>query len=522
MINGEISTVANLFKVVSCLENAGKPIQSAKIAKLLNDAQTKDESFLSIGLSLQLAASKLTRGEQTAFLNRIPGILAKADEIDGRYLQFEGGLGVTQSIVKGIFDLTTAANKETTGLTSSDVSKFVNYFLSRLTVQTAKGAAELLQILKLLSDNKHHIPVVIALDGSNVVNEQNTNIVVRLTDTIGQTLGREFRVTGKLNDLSDILKFSPVQGERSTRYVVDLEQQTKKLPAGTYNLQITVEPVKKVDKLLVINAFESTIVIQSSNVQLDSVEIGVGEKDQLAIKHESVEYPVSLKKKLECDNSQKISIKFCVRDLAQTKDLTVQQALIYFVNEKTRDEIVFVADQDRISKVYNKDINLAYRGKEFNYLNGDYSIRLVVGDLALQRSISWTVAEVNLQFDNHDPIIETSWLNRYKERPEIVHQFRQAEPRPPTSVSHAFTLLCLSPVLVLIACWSKIGLNLSKFPFTLSAVLFHGSLLLIFVLYTLFFIRLNMFTTIKCLSGVLFTAFLSGYFLLKHLASKSS
>lgn len=268
--------------------------------------------------------------------------------------------------------------------------------------------------------------------------------------------------------------------------------------------------------LVQLAAFDAQQRIKAT---LDSIEIGVGEKDQLAIKYDPLDYPAGLSKVLECDGNQKLSIKFCVRDLAKSEDISVQQALIYLVNERTNDEIVYIADQDRASKVYNKDINLNYKGRDFNYQSGDYAIRLLVGDTELEKSISWTLGKVNIQF-NQDPIIESSWLNRYLARPEIVHQFRQAEKRPPTLLSHAFTLLCLSPALVLIVCWSKIGLNFSNFSFSLSAVLFHGSLLLIFALYTLFFIRLNMFTTIKCLSGVLLTAFLSGHYLLKNLASK--
>ena len=256
-----------------------------------------------------------------------------------------------------------------------------------------------------------------------------------------------------------------------------------------------------------------------SNLKLDSVEIGIGDKDQLAIKYEPIEYPASLKSTLECDGSQKISIKFSVRDLDELNDLTVQQAAIFFVNKKTNDDIIYFADHNQVTKIYSKDINLAYKGKDFNYQSGDYAIKLIIGDSSFQKSIDWQLATINIQF-NQEPLIESSWLERYLAKPEIVHQFRQAEKRPPTLVSHAFTLLCLSPILILTFCWFKLGLNQSKFKLSISAFLFHGSLILVFALYTLFFIRLNMFTTCTCLSGVLGTLFLSGHYLLKDLASK--
>lgn len=262
---------------------------------------------------------------------------------------------------------------------------------------------------------------------------------------------------------------------------------------------------------------QSWVAGQQSSAKLDSVAIGVAEKDQLSIKYSLVEYPAGLSKPIECDGSQKVSIKFSVLD--QSGDISVQQAAIYLVNEQTNEEVIYLADQDRTSKEYSKDINLAYKGKDFGFQSGDYLIKLVVGDSSLSKSINWPLGQINIQF-SQDPVVEASWLERYLIKPEIVHQFRQAEKRPPAVVLQTFTLLSLSPVLVLFYCWVKIGLNLGKFRFSLSALLFHGSLLLIFALYTLFFVRLNMFTTMKCLSGVLVTAFISGHYLLKGLATK--
>ena len=115
--------------------------------------------------------------------------------------------------------------------------------------------------------------------------------------------------------------------------------------------------------------------------------------------------------------------------------------------------------------------------------------------------------------------LSLSWSQRYEMKPEIVHRFREPEKRPPVLVSFAFTAAVLAPVPILLLSWYLIGLNLSRFRFSLSALLFHGSLGLIFALYTLFYIRLNMFVTMKCLSGVLVIAFLSGYYLLRGLAS---
>ena len=78
-------------------------------------------------------------------------------------LQFEGGLSVTSSIVTGAYALAAKANKPEPGFKSDQAVKFANYFLSRKSVQTAKGGVALLEALGALADNKFHVPVAVTL-----------------------------------------------------------------------------------------------------------------------------------------------------------------------------------------------------------------------------------------------------------------------------------------------------------------------------------------------------------------------
>lgn len=51
--------------------------------------------------------------------------------------------------------------------------------------------------------------------------------------------------------------------------------------------------------------------------------------------------------------------------------------------------------------------------------------------------------------------------------------FREPEKRPPVFVSNLFTGLCVSPVLLLLILWIKLDVNVARFPFSLSAIVFH-------------------------------------------------
>lgn len=100
-----------------------------------------------------------------------------------------------------------------------------------------------------------------------------------------------------------------------------------------------------------------------------------------------------------------------------------------------------------------------------------------------------------------------------------MHQFRQPEKRPPTIVSDTFTVLLAVPFVILLAAWVKIGVNFHGLQFSLSALVFHATLAAIFALYAMFWLRMDMFTTLKCLIGLGVVAFLSGHSLLRSLAA---
>lgn len=54
--------------------------------------------------------------------------------------------------------------------------------------------------------------------------------------------------------------------------------------------------------------------------------------------------------------------------------------------------------------------------------------------------------------------------------------FREPEKRPPVFMSNVFTGLCLAPLLLLFILWATLDVNISKFPYSLSAIIFHFGL----------------------------------------------
>jgi len=142
--------------------------------------------------------------------------------------------------------------------------------------------------------------------------------------------------------------------------------------------------------------------------------------------------------------------------------------------------------------------------------------------------------------------------------PEIVHQFRAPDKRPPAVVSFAFTALVLAPFLFFLVgvsilqlncrkcntyspllfllsplfIYNKtkklvfVGANVSNFPFNSTAFFFaagfQGCIGSIFALFFIYWLRLNMVQTLCYLLALALAAIFFGQYALRYVASLRS
>jgi oligosaccharyltransferase complex subunit delta (ribophorin II) len=158
------------------------------------------------------------------------------------------------------------------------------------------------------------------------------------------------------------------------------------------------------------------------------------------------------------------------------------------------------------------------------------------------RSISsiYLQGDVNLKFlDDGTPMPagrRDDISDTYKPLPEIKHLFRQPDPRPPASVSSLFTLLVtVVPGLILVIgvsnfCsfydlhnrfqWLAVGVNFGHMPLSPFTLGFHGGLACILGLYGMFWLRLDMFVTLKYLTLIGAVTFMCGNVMLRTMAER--
>ncbi|XP_043284195.1 dolichyl-diphosphooligosaccharide--protein glycosyltransferase subunit 2 [Venturia canescens] len=524
VIEKETSTIPELYFATSALVTLSQKMSAAtvsKLVKLVQAALKKDDSIQNLGYTFHIASFL---GQEGKFAwDKIPDAVVQADETNGRLLHFEGGLPVTSLVIDGIARLSTSL-KEPPSVKDHQIVKLANYLLSRHSVQTPKGVVKLLSALTTLANNELNKPVSISLaEGGLIVSPEQPLVKVKVCDILGRPLPTTPVVVAnsatRVEDDVVVISKRNFEASPTDKTLFTMNLMEIKPHRGFYKIAISAGKVSNVVSVKVL-----------SEVRVDYLEIGTGDADQTTQpKLVKVAYPQKLAEKIEADSQQKLVIRFLLRDSANEKPMRVHQAFVrlYSVSStKQGREIHFVAEPDA-SHVYKFDMPVGSAAQTFGYQSGDYNVELIVGDATLSNSFAWPLASVSLKFPEPSgsevaaakkPSAYKQKPNIYTPKPEIQHMFREPEKRPPVFVSNLFTGLCLAPIFLLLGLWAKLRVNISKFPFSLSAIVFHLGLASIFILFGIFWLRLDMFVTLRYLLGLGVVTFLAGSKLLSQIA----
>merc|ERR1712142_1361919 len=198
--------------------------------------------------------------------------------------------------------------------------------------------------------------------------------------------------------------------------------------------------------------------------------------------------------------------------------MTAHQGFVRLTNLNTKQEIIFVTEAD--NTMTNKfDLDIGSGAKDFGHLSGSYSMELIIGDAIIENPFSWHLAALDLTFPEPTSPKKAP-LNQYAMKKIIKHEFKAPEKRPPKLVSSIFTALVIVPMFILFFLWARLGVNISNFPMSVSAIGFHVCLAGIFGFYTLYWHSLNMFQTLRYVGLLSIPTFLFGNRLLSSIAAE--
>ncbi|CAF0773108.1 unnamed protein product [Didymodactylos carnosus] len=520
-LQGDKTTLAELFYAVTSSRNLQIPVDEDQVEKRLKTLSKSDDSILGQAYVLMIA-SQLNTAVAKFYSDSIHDMVQQADEVDGKALQYEGGIGTTAMIFNAMYQL---ADKAAVPLKidAQHLSKFAYYFSTKRHVATIRSAYYLIKAYKLLSDPKHAVPVVVSRVSPASITPESPSVLVSITDLMGHPVGEISVVAESAKRKEDgvvVVSKQKLTPKASDFSVYELPFYDTKIPRGFYTIHLTLNHVKSETKLIGLS--DNTIEVKvTSEVTIENAEVNLADRDHSAqVKTHKLSYPTTLTDKMDIDYHQKLIVKFQIKDKKTNEYIRAQQCFLRFTNKQSQKEIIYLAEAGTNSQ-YKVEVDLTTNSNDFRHQSGLYEIVLIIGDALLQNSFSWKIIDANLGF-HEDAVSETRHTLSYTPKPEIRHMFRADEKRPPTVVSLIFSGLTLLPLLILLGLWIKLGFNLSGMPFGLSPLGFHVSHAAVFALMFLYWKYLNMFQTVRYLAIVSVPLFLFGHRVLATLAARRS
>lgn len=127
--------------------------------------------------------------------------------------------------------------------------------------------------------------------------------------------------------------------------------------------------------------------------------------------------------------------------------VTAHQAFLRFTHASEKVDTYFVLTADK-KKTHSIFLQFASLSKKFGYKSGLYKLQLIIGDPTFEKSIVWDLGEIDLLLASAPPPTPSPLYAKHllhesdttlKALPEIKHVMREQDPRPPITVSLAFT-----------------------------------------------------------------------------------
>ncbi|KAL5697327.1 hypothetical protein ACHQM5_030814 [Ranunculus cassubicifolius] len=548
LIKDEISE-GSLF-----LEDAEATFQSIK-ALSQSDGRWRysfngaESSTYAAGLALEslagvisLASSELDESMVGVAKNDIRKLFETIEKYDDGSFYFEerlveaaehhGALATTSSVVRGLTAFA-AVIPGKLDISGDKILGLAKFFLGVGVPGSAKDLFYQIDSLARLENNRVSSPLILSLPSTVISLTKKNLLKVKVNTVLGSDAPP---VTVKLvQAYSPDKKGTPLLenqeltfDSKSSTYELDLLPLN--IDIGSYVFVLRALLQNPEDKKIYATGGQTHVpVYVTGQAKIDSAEIAILDNDLGSIEtKKTLDLSSTSDMSLSANHLQKFRLSF---ELSSPlgNSFKPQQVLLK-LRHATEVEHIFVVGNT--GKKFEITLDFLGLVEKFYYLSGRYELELTFGDPAMENSFLQTLGVVELDLpeapekSTRAPPKPVNPYSRYGPKDEISHIFRAPEKRPPQNLSLIFLGLTVVPLVVFLIGLLHLGVNLKNFPTAAVpaafAILFHAGIGAVLSLYLLFWLKLDLFTTLKYLGFLGVFLFFVGHRTLSHLASTSS
>ncbi|XP_020207895.1 dolichyl-diphosphooligosaccharide--protein glycosyltransferase subunit 2 [Cajanus cajan] len=508
-----------------------------------------ESSTYAAGLALEalagvisLASSEIDQSKVNIVKNDIVKLFDGIEKYDDETFYFDekfvggneqrGFLSTTSSVVRGV----TAFAAVTSGkinLPEDKILGLAKFFLGVGIPGDAKDFFNQVESLAFLESNRISIPLILSLPETVYSLTKKGQLKVKVNTVLGSAVPP---LTVKVvRAFSTGAKDSAIIDSKELQY--DQESGFHFLDAFPKN--VDVETYVFVFEIVLHDCGSENVYATGGQIHVPIFVTGIIEvgNAEISVLNSNIGSAETQKKldlagndvvSLSANHLQKLKLSFQLTT-PHGHVFKPHQAFIKLRHE-TKVEHVFVVGNT--GKKFEIILDFLGLVEKLFYLSGRYDIELTVGDATMENSFLQLLGHVELDLPEapekaaHPPPPPVDPYSRYGPKAEITHIFRAPEKRPDQKLSLAFLGLILLPFIGFLVGLLRLGVNLKNFPGSTVpatfAILFHVGIGAVLLLYVLFWLKLDLFTTLKTVG--LLGAFLMfvGHRILSHIALTSA
>ncbi|KAK9087474.1 hypothetical protein Syun_029868 [Stephania yunnanensis] len=443
----------------------------------------------------------------------------------------QGPISTTSAVVRGVTSFSAVISGKL-NLPGDKILGLARFFLGIGVPGNAKDLFTQIDSVACLEDNKISIPLILSLPATVLSLTKKDQLKVKVNTVLGSSappltvkLVQAFSSDKEITVLENQkLNFDPESSDHS------LDILSSNIDIGKYIFSFRVvlhEPENK--KIYATGGQTRVPIFVTGFINVDSSEISILDSDLGSIEtKQKLDLSGKTSLSLSANHLQKLSLHFELTT-PHGNSFHPHQVLLKLSHESKVDHVFLVGNSGRHFEILLDFLGLV---EKFYYLSGKYDMQLTVGDVAMENSFLIALGHVELDLPQapekapRPPPQPVDPSSIYGPKQEIIHIFRATEKRPPQELSLAFLGLTVLPFLAFLIGLVRLGVNLKNFPSSALpatfALLFHCGIAAVLSLYLLFWLKLDLFTTLKALGFLGIFLLFVGHRTLSHLASMST
>uniref|UniRef100_A0A1J3GK09 Dolichyl-diphosphooligosaccharide--protein glycosyltransferase subunit 2 n=1 Tax=Noccaea caerulescens TaxID=107243 RepID=A0A1J3GK09_NOCCA len=450
--------------------------------------------------------------------------------VDGH--ESQGPISTTASVIRG---LTLFAASESTGLNlpGDKIVGLGKFFLGVGIPGDAKDFFNQIDALACLEDNKFSVPLILSLPSTVISLTKKEPLKVKVSTVLGSkapalTVKLAHALTSGSKD-SSVIKNQELKFDADTAtYFLDSFPKNFDIGKYTFVFEILLDDSAN-EKAYITEAETKVPIAVTGIISIENPEISVLDSDVGSVESQK---KLDLTKdgavSLSANHLQKLRLSFQLTT-PLGRVFKPHQAFLKLKHESQVEHIFLVKTSAKKSELVLDFLGLV---DKLYYLSGKYEIQLTIGDASMENSLLRNIGYIELDLPERPekalraPLQSADPYSRYGAKAEISHIFRVPEKLPAKQLSIVFLGLIVLPFVGFLIGLTYLGVNIKSFPSSagpaISALLFHGGIGAVLLLYVLFWLKLDLFTTLKALSLLGVFLLFVGHRALSHLASASN